>query len=152
MICAGTKKVPYYTNSSQLPVNYTDDVFEALKLQDDLQTRYSGGTVLHLFFGEKINDVQTVKALTRKIFENFHLPYITFTPTFSICPSHGYIAGEHFFCPQCAIKQPCEVYSRIVGYLRPVSQWNTGKQEEFKDRKEFKIKIKTRKTELTQAV
>ncbi|MFA4998979.1 MAG: ribonucleoside triphosphate reductase [Candidatus Paceibacterota bacterium] len=147
IVCAGTKKVPYYTNSSQLPVNYTDDVFEALKLQDDIQTRYSGGTVLHLFLGEKINDVQTVKTLTKKIFENYHLPYITFTPTFSICPSHGYIAGEHFFCPHCAIKQPCEVYSRIVGYLRPVSQWNTGKQEEFKDRKEFKI----RKTELTQA-
>jgi anaerobic ribonucleoside-triphosphate reductase len=139
IICAGTKKVPYYTNSSQLPVNFTDDAFEALKLQDDLQCKYSGGTVLHLFLGEKISDTQTVKSLIKKIFENFHLPYTTLTPTFSICPSHGYLEGEHFFCPECTIKQPCEVYSRVVGYLRPVQQWNLGKQEEFKERKEFKI-------------
>jgi anaerobic ribonucleoside-triphosphate reductase len=139
IICAGTKKVTYYTNSSQLPVNFTDDAFEALKLQDDLQCKYSGGTVLHLFLGEKISDTQTVKSLIKKIFENFHLPYTTLTPTFSICPSHGYLEGEHFFCPECTIKQPCEVYSRVVGYLRPVQQWNLGKQEEFKERKEFKI-------------
>lgn len=140
IITAGTKEKPYYTNSSQLPVNYTDDIFEALKLQDELQCKYTGGTVLHLFLGEKISDPLTAKNLIKKIFENFHLPYVTLTPTFSICPVHGYIAGEHFYCPQCTIKQPCEVYSRIVGYLRPVSQWNTGKQEEFKERKEFKVR------------
>ncbi|XOB41153.1 MAG: ribonucleoside triphosphate reductase [Candidatus Nealsonbacteria bacterium] len=97
-------------------------------------------TVLHLFLGENISDVSTVKAMVKKVFENFHLPYITITPTFSICPAHGYLSGEHFYCPKCAIKQPCEVYSRIVGYIRPVSQWNDGKKREFKDRKEFKIK------------
>jgi len=139
IIAAGTEKVPYYTNSSQLPVNYTDDVFEALKLQDELQRKYTGGTVLHLFLGERISDIQMVKNLVKKIFEKFKLPYITFTPTFSICPAHGYLEGEHFLCPRCTIKQPCEVYSRIVGYLRPVSQWNTGKQQEFKERKEFKL-------------
>ena len=123
-----------------MPVNYTDDVFEALKLQDEIQCKYTGGTVLHLFLGERISDIQTVKNLIKKIFENFHLPYITFTPTFSICPSHGYLEGEHFYCPKCTIKQPCEVYSRVVGYFRPVQQWNVGKQEEFKERKEFKIR------------
>ena len=140
IITAGTKKVPFYTNSTMLPVNYTDDIFEALKLQDEIQCKYTGGVVLHLFLGERISDIQTVKNLIKKIFENFHLPYITLTPTFSICPSHGYLEGEHFLCPKCAIKQPCEVYSRVVGYLRPVNQWNMGKQEEFKDRKEFKIR------------
>jgi len=146
IITAGTKKVPYYTNSTQLPVNYTDDIFEALKLQDEIQCKYSGGTVLHLFLGERVSDVQTVKSLIKKIFENFKLPYITSTPTFSICPSHGYLEGEHFYCPKCTIKQPCEVYSRIVGYIRLVSQWNIGKQQEFKERKVFKI----RKPELTK--
>jgi len=140
IITAGTKKVPYYTNSTQLPVNYTDDVFEALKLQDDLQCKYSGGTVLHILLGERMQSGEGVKRLVRKVFENFKLPYITITPTFSICPVHGYISGEHFFCPKCTIKQPCEVYSRIVGYYRPVQQWNLGKQQEFKQRKEFKIK------------
>lgn len=139
IICAGTKKEPYYTNSSQLPVNYTDDAFEALKLQDEIQCKYTGGTVLHLFLGERISDIQTVKNLIKKIFEKFHLPYITLTPTFSICPTHGYIAGEHFYCPKCTIPQPCEVYSRIVGYLRPVQQWNIGKIKEFEQRKEFKV-------------
>ena len=140
IITAGTKKVPYYTNSSQLPVNYTDDIFEALKLQDDLQCRYTGGTVQHLFLGERVSDPQSAKMLVKKVFENFHLPYITITPTFSICPSHGYLAGEHFECPQCTIKQSCEVYSRVVGYLRPVSQWHAGKQQEFKERKAFRLK------------
>jgi len=139
IITAGTKKIPYYTNSTQLPVNYTNDIFEALKLQDEIQCKYNGGTILHLFAGERISDTETIKSLIKKIFENFHLPYVTFTPTFSICPVHGYVAGEHFYCPQCTIKQPCEVYSRIVGYLRPVQQWNEGKQEEFHQRKEFKI-------------
>ena len=139
IITAGTKKAPYYTNSSQLPVNYTNDIFEALKLQDELQCRYTGGTVLHLFLGEQISDSQTAKNLIKKVFENFKLPYITLTPTFSICPTHGYLSGERFYCPKCTIKQPCEVYSRIVGYLRPVSQWNVGKKEEFAQRKEFKM-------------
>lgn len=140
IITAGTKQVPYYTNSSQLPVNYTDDLFKALELQDELQSSYTGGTVNHLFLGEQISDIQTVKNLVRKVFEKFRLPYITITPTFSICPTHGYLAGEHFFCPKCVIKQPCEVYTRIVGYLRPVSHFNVGKQQEFKERKTFKIK------------
>ena len=140
IITAGTRKVPYYTNSTHLPVNYTADPFEALKLQDELQCKYSGGTVEHLFLGEQISDIQTVKSLIKKVFEKFHLPYITLTPTFSICPTHGYLSGEHFECPKCTIKQPCEVYSRIVGYLRPVDQWNFGKKQEFKERKEFKLK------------
>ena len=139
IITAGTKEAPYYTNSSQLPVDYTDDVFKALKLQDELQCRYTGGTVLHVFLGEKINDPQMAKSLVKKIFEKFHLPYITLTPTFSICPTHGYLTGEHFTCPKCAIEQPCEVYSRIVGYIRPVRQWHIGKKQEFKERKEFKM-------------
>ena len=147
IIAAGTKKVPFYTNSSQLPVNYTDDIFEALKLQDELTCKYTGGSVLHLFLGERLPDAEMVKKLVKKIFENFKLPYITITPTFSICPSHGYIAGEHFYCPKCTIKQPCEVYSRIVGYIRLLSQWNAGKVQEFKERKEFKIrKIELAKT------
>ena len=140
IITAGTKEVPYYTNSSQLPVNYTNDIFEALKLQDEMQCKYTGGTVLHLFLGEKVSDPLIAKNLIKKVCESFHLPYVTLTPTFSICPVHGYITGEHFCCPQCTVKQPCEVYSRVVGYLRPVSQWNNGKQEEFKERKEFKIR------------
>ena len=141
IITMGTKKVPYYTNSTQLPVNYTDDIFEGLKLQDDIQCKYTGGTVEHLFIGEEITEIETVKTLVRKIFEKHRLPYVTITPTFSICPTHGYISGKHFTCPKCAIEQPCEVYSRVVGYLRPVSQWNEGKQQEFKDRKEFKVKL-----------
>lgn len=140
IITAGTKEVPYYTNSTHLPVNYTDDLFEALKLQDDLQIRYTGGTVLHLFLGEKISDQNMAKNLVKKVCEKFHLPYITLTPTFSICPAHGYLSGEHFECPKCTVKQPCEVYSRIVGYLRPVQQWNLGKKQEFKERKEYVVK------------
>jgi len=140
IITAGTKKMPYYTNSSQLPVNYTDDIFEALKLQDEITCKYTGGSVLHLFLGERLPDGETAKKLVNKVFENFKLPYITLTPTFSICPTHGYLEGEHFECPKCTIKQPCEVYSRVVGYLRPIQQWNLGKQQEFKERKEFKIK------------
>jgi anaerobic ribonucleoside-triphosphate reductase len=140
IITAGTEKIPYYTNSTQLPVNFTDDIFYALKLQDELQSKYTGGSVLHIFLGERMQSGEGVKKLVKKIFENFKLPYITITPTFSICPVHGYLEGEHFTCPKCIVKQPCEVYSRIVGYYRPVQQWNIGKQQEFKDRKEFKIK------------
>ena len=142
IIAAGTKEAPYYTNSTQLPVNYTDDIFEALKLQNDLQCKYTGGTVVHMFLGERLSDTKAVKNLVRKVFEKFHLPYITLTPTFSICPSHGYLAGEHFTCPKCIIKQPCEVYSRIVGYIRPVQQWHKGKQQEFGERKVFKARVK----------
>jgi len=142
IITAGTKAVPFYTNSSQLPVNYTDDVFESLDLQDDIQCKYTGGTVVHLFLGERISDTRSAKALVKTVFEKYRLPYITLTPTFSICPTHGYISGEHFTCPQCTIEQPCEVYSRVVGYLRPVQQWHVGKQEEFKERKEFKVRKK----------
>jgi len=141
IITAGTKESPYYTNSSQLPVDLTDDIFKALKLQDDIQCKYTGGTVLHLFLGEKIDDPEMAKKLVKKVFENFRLPYITLTPTFSICPVHGYLTGEHFHCPKCAIKQPCEVYSRIVGYIRPVGQWHIGKKQEFKERKEFLMKV-----------
>ena len=139
IITAGTKEVPYYTNSTQLPVNYTDDLFEALDLQDEIQSKYTGGTVFHVFVGEKIEDIETLKNLVKKIFENYRLPYITITPTFSICPVHGYLPGEHEFCPKCVVPQRCEIYSRIVGYLRPVQQWNEGKVQEFKERKTFKI-------------
>lgn len=131
---------PYYTNSTQLPVNYTNDLFEALRLQDDLQVKYTGGTVFHTFMGESQLPIESVKTLIKKITANFHLPYITLSPTFSICPEHGYLFGEHKQCPKCAeIGQHtnCEVFSRIVGYLRPVQQWNDGKQEEFADRKLF---------------
>ena len=138
-IIAAGEQEPYYTNSTQLPVNYTDDLFEALKLQDSLQTKYTGGTVFHAFLGEAISDPEAVKSLIKLVFEKFHLPYFTLTPTFSVCPVHGYIAGEHFVCPQCTIEQPCEVYSRIVGYLRPVQQWHKGKQEEFKERSTFNV-------------
>ena len=128
---------PFYTNSTQLPVNYTDDIFEALDLQDDIQRRYTGGTVFHTFIGERIQEAQSAKVLVKKICENYHLPYFTFSPTFSVCPNHGYRKGEHEACPDCG--EPCEVYSRIVGYLRPTKQWNKGKQEEFKVRKTFKL-------------
>ncbi|MFT3738933.1 MAG: ribonucleoside triphosphate reductase [Breznakibacter sp.] len=131
---------PYYTNSTQLPVNHTDDLFEALALQDDLQTRYTGGTVFHTFLGESQLGGDAVRALVKKITHTFHLPYITLSPTFSVCPSHGYLFGEHTQCPRCKAEgneSRCEVFSRIVGYLRPVSQWNDGKQEEFRERKLF---------------
>ena len=141
IIHAGTKEVPYYTNSTLLPVNYTDDVFETLKLQDEIQCKYTGGTVLHIFVGERIHEIGPVKNLVKKIFSKFRLPYITITPTFSICPVHGYISGEHKTCPKCVVQQPCEVYSRIVGYLRPVNQWNEGKQQEYCDRKTYKVEI-----------
>ena len=131
------EKYPYYTNSTQLPVNYTDDIFEVLDHQDDLQTKYTGGTVVHIYAGERIQNIETMKNLVKKVCTNYHLPYFTFSPTFSTCPNHGYLAGEHFTCPECGAD--CEVYSRVVGYIRPVQQWNKGKQKEFADRKEFKI-------------
>ncbi|MEI7671638.1 MAG: ribonucleoside triphosphate reductase [Syntrophales bacterium] len=135
--CQMRKGEPFYTNSTQLPVNHTDDVFEALDLQDEIQSKYTGGTVFHTFAGERISDPQAVKTLIRKICTNYHLPYITFTPTFSICPSHGYLNGEVSTCPTC--EDSCEIYSRVVGYLRPVKQWNKGKQAEFDLRKEYRF-------------
>lgn len=134
IITAGDE-VPYYTNSTQLPVGFTSDIFEALDLQDGLQTKYTGGTVVHLFLGERIQKGAVVRKLVKTICEQYHLPYFTFSPTFSICSDHGYISGENHVCPKCA--KPTEVYSRIVGYLRPVNQWNEGKQEEFADRVTF---------------
>ena len=128
---------PYYTNSTQLPVNYTDDIFETLMLQDNLQTKYTGGTVLHLFLGEMVNDTTALKGLIKKVANNYRLPYFTITPSFSICPTHGYLNGEQEKCSDC--NQETEIYSRVVGYLRPVKQWNDGKQAEFGMRKTFDV-------------
>ncbi len=128
---------PFYTNSSQLPVNYTDDIFEVLEHQDELQTKYTGGTVVHIFAGERICDTTVMKNLVKKVCTNYRLPYFTFSPTFSTCQNHGYISGEHYTCPKCG--EECEVFSRIVGYIRPVRQWNEGKKEEFGIRKNYKI-------------
>lgn len=128
---------PFYTNSSQLPINFTDDIFEVLDHQDELQTKYTGGTVVHIYAGERIHDIKIMKNLVRKICENYRLPYFTFSPTFSSCPNHGYISGEHFSCPKCGSES--EVFSRVVGYIRPVKQWNEGKKTEFKTRKTFVI-------------
>ncbi|MFA7455578.1 MAG: anaerobic ribonucleoside-triphosphate reductase, partial [Desulfobulbaceae bacterium] len=134
-IITSGKDEPYYTNSTQLPVDATEDIFEALKHQDTLQSLYTGGTVLHGFLGERIEDWRTVAGLARKIAHGFHLPYFSFTPTFSICPQHGYLTGEHFQCPTCG--SDAEVWSRVVGFYRPVQQWNKGKKEEYRDRREF---------------
>jgi len=128
---------PYYTNSSQLPVSYSDDIFETLKLQDNLQSKYTGGTVLHIFLGEQVHDVEMLKGLIKKVATNYRLPYFTITPTFSVCPSHGYLDGEQKQCTKC--NQDTEVYSRVVGYLRPVKQWNNGKQAEYNMRKSFAV-------------
>ena len=124
---------PYYTNSTHTPVGHTDDIFEILELQDDLQTKYTGGTVIHFFLGERITDPTAVKGLVQKICQNYRLPYFTLSPTFSVCQTHGYLHGEQSTCPHCG--EACEVYSRIVGYLRPVEQWNKGKKQEYGDRK-----------------
>ena len=128
---------PFYTNSTHLPVNYTSDMFELLDLQDNLQTKYTGGTVIHFFVGEKINNTEGLKKLVKKICEDYHIPYFTFTPSFSVCNNHGYIAGENALCPECG--EGCEIYSRVVGYLRPISQWNDGKRAEFDMRKKFEV-------------
>ena len=128
---------PYYTNSSHLPVGYTEDVFSALDIQDRLQTLYTSGTVFHAFLGERMPDWKSAANLVRKIAENYSLPYYTISPTYSVCKNHGYIAGEHFKCPQCG--ENTEVYSRITGYYRPVQNWNDGKTQEYKDRREYDI-------------
>ena len=128
---------PYYTNSSHLPVEYTADIFEALDIQDELQTLYTSGTVFHAFLGEKLPDWKAAAALVRKIAENYKLPYYTLSPTYSVCKNHGYIAGEHFVCPECG--ETAEVYSRITGYYRPVQNWNDGKTQEYKNRQLYDV-------------
>ncbi len=131
------KEEPFYSNSSQLPVEYTDDIFECMDLQDELQSLYTGGTVQHLYIGERIENIEVCKNLIRSIFEKYKMPYISLTPTFSVCPDHGYITGEHFTCPECG--RDAEVWSRVVGYLRPVQNYNKGKKEEYMLRKKFVI-------------
>lgn len=128
---------PYYTNSTQLPVDYTEDLFEALALQEELQCEYTGGTVFHAFLGEQVDDPLALGDLIGRVFGNFRIPYLTVTPTYSVCLVHGYLRGEQPSCPQCG--HPTEVWSRVVGYYRPVQNWNTGKQEEFRDRREFDL-------------
>jgi ribonucleoside-triphosphate reductase len=138
IITAG-KEVPYYTNSTYLPVGYTNNLVEALRHQEDLQAFYNGGTVFHTFLGEAVSNAEGCKVLVRRIAENYKLPYFTITPTFSICMEHGYLRGEHPKCPRC--KKPAEVYSRVVGYYRPVQNWHIGKQQEFKERLEYDEKL-----------
>jgi len=130
--------VPYYTNSSQIPVGFTDDIFEVMELQDELQSLYTGGTVQHLYLGESIQDIEVCKNIIKRCFENYKMPYISITPTFSVCNNHGYIRGEHFSCPECGAET--EVWSRVTGYLRPVSNYNKGKKEEYFNRRKFVVK------------
>lgn len=136
-IIAAGKDEPYYTNSTALPVGFTDDIFQALDLQEELQTKYTGGTVFHAFLGERIANVETAKALVKKILTNYRIPYLTLSPTFSICDNHGYLKGEQHVCPECG--KETEIWTRVVGFHRPVQNWNKGKQEEFKDRKTFSV-------------
>ncbi|MBR4013016.1 MAG: ribonucleoside triphosphate reductase, partial [Clostridia bacterium] len=142
-------KTPYYTNSSHLPVGYTEDIFEALDIQDELQTLYTSGTVFHAFLGEKLPSWESAANLVRKIAENYKLPYYTMSPTYSVCKAHGYIAGEKFTCPFCGEKT--EVYSRITGYYRPVQNWNDGKTEEYKNRKLYNIATSVEKFDKKKA-
>lgn len=137
IITANEHGTPYYTNSTNLPVGTTDDVFDALDIQDRFQPLYTSGTVFHTFLGEKLPSWESAAQLVRTICSNYKLPYLSLTPTYSICPEHGYIAGEHFTCPKCGGET--EVYSRITGYYRPIKNWNDGKAQEFKDRKEYVI-------------
>ncbi|NLE80571.1 MAG: ribonucleoside triphosphate reductase, partial [Rhodococcus sp.] len=143
IIHAGTGSNPYYTNSSQLPVGFTDDPFDALERQDDLQRKYTGGTVLHLYMSERLSSADACRNLVRRALTRFRLPYLTVTPTFSICPSHGYLAGEHPTCGRCAQENPgaapqvCEVWTRVMGYFRPVSSFNIGKKGEHAERVSF---------------
>jgi ribonucleoside-triphosphate reductase len=137
---AGTDDKPYYTNSSQLPVGFTDDPFEALTRQEALQRKYTGGTVLHLYMGERITSAEACKNLVRRSLSRFALPYVTVTPTFSICDIHGYLVGEQQTCPHCAAEgreQHCEIWTRVMGYYRPKSAFNTGKQGEYEERVSF---------------
>ncbi len=151
IITAGSEgDTPYYTNSSHLPVDYTTDIFDALDIQDELQTLYTSGTVFHAFLGEKLPDWKAAASLVRKIAENYKLPYYTISPTYSICKEHGYIAGEHFQCPHCG--QEAEVYSRITGYYRPVKNWNDGKAQEYKNRKLYDVETSELKRVKTNIV
>ncbi len=146
---AGSETAPYYTNSSQLPVGFTDDPFEALSRQDVLQMKYTGGTVLHLYMNERLSSAGACRELVRRSLSRHRLPYVTVTPTFSICPHHGYLAGEQQFCPKCddearaegrydeAGRQYCEVWTRVMGYHRPVSAYNPGKKSEHEERRHF---------------
>ena len=136
-IITSGKDVPYYTNSTQLPVGFTDDIIEMIEMQDELQSLYTGGTVQHLYLGERIEDLQTAKLLIQRIFADYKMPYISLTPTFSVCDEHGYLPGEQFSCPHCGAQT--EVWSRVVGYLRPVQNFNVGKKEEFKERVKFVV-------------
>lgn len=133
----GKNGAPYYTNSSHLPVDFTEDIFAALDIQDELQTLYTSGTVFHAFLGQKLPDWRSAANLVRKIAENYRLPYYTLSPTYSVCSEHGYIAGEHFTCPKCG--KSAEVYSRITGYYRPVQNWNDGKREEYRERRVYNV-------------
>ena len=150
IITAGKEgETPYYTNSSHLPVGYTADVFDALDVQDELQTLYTSGTVFHTFLGEKLPTWKSAAKLVRTIAENYRLPYYTMSPTYSVCKEHGYIAGEVSVCPHCG--KPTEVYSRITGYYRPISNWNEGKLQEYKDRKLYDVRgAKKKKAEDVQ--
>ena len=133
----GNGDAPYYTNSSHLPVSFTEDIFAALDIQDELQTLYTSGTVFHAFLGEKLPSWESAAKLVKTIAENYRLPYYTMSPTYSVCPKHGYLSGEHFTCPECG--SSAEVYSRITGYYRPVQNWNDGKSQEYKERKEYDV-------------
>ncbi|HYQ61000.1 MAG TPA: anaerobic ribonucleoside-triphosphate reductase, partial [Desulfatiglandales bacterium] len=142
ILCANEREyqqgaAPFYTNSTQLPVNHTHDIYEALLLQDELQTKYTGGTVFHAYLGEQISEVQAVKSLVKKVVNRFRIPYFTLSPVFSVCPSHGYLNGNQERCSVC--NSETEVYARIVGYLRPVKQWNEGKRAEFELRKSYSV-------------
>ena len=137
IITASDDETPYYTNSSHLPVGYTDDMFAALDIQDELQTLYTSGTVFHAFMGERLEDWKAAANLVRKVAENYRIPYYTLSPTYSVCKNHGYINGEVWKCPECG--EETEVYSRITGYYRPVKNWNDGKTKEYEMRKEYVI-------------
>ena len=158
ILTSGTDTAPYYTNSTNLPVGYTEDVFNALDIQDELQTLYTSGTVFHAFLGEKLPDWKSAAALVRVIAENYRLPYYTLSPTYSVCTEHGYLAGEQKICPIC--HKPTEIYSRITGYYRPVQNWNDGKAQEYKERTEYdmghshmhKTAVQTEKTETEKTV
>ncbi len=147
IITANENGTPYYTNSSHLPVGYTDDVFSALDIQDELQTLYTSGTVFHAFLGEKLPDWKAAATLVKKIADNYKLPYYTLSPTYSVCKNHGYLAGEQFTCPLCG--EATEVYSRITGYYRPVKNWNDGKSQEYKDRKTYNVAPGTPRATIT---
>ena len=135
-----TNNVPIYTNSTQLPVNYSSDIYEVLDLQNELQAQYTGGTVQHVFLGEAEPNPTAVKLFIKSVCENYQIPYFTISPSFSICPNHGYLNGEVESCPTC--RQPTEIYSRVVGYMRPVKQWNEGKRAEFAKRSHYQVEDK----------